>query len=104
MNRVFIAPTVSAVAASADTEFTVQEGASCSFSLDAGIGVEEVEIKQRVGATYTSITDPSDPVDTTKKVLSSAFNVRQVYGPIIVAVDKPATASATGVYINIRMV
>jgi len=100
MDTTLITPTTSAVAASAATELTVAEGKVVNVCVDAGIGSEVIEIKQKIGGNYLSITDPEDATDTTKKVLSATNRTRHVYGPCVVAIDKPTTASATGVYCN----
>ena len=97
----FIAAQTAAVAASGATKFHVKSGELARISVDAGIGPgEEVEILEDIAGTYVSITDASDPVDTTKKLLTSAMNNRTVTGPFFGAISKGVTVSNTAVYIH----
>lgn len=98
MGRWLIEPTTAAVAAGVTNEAHAKAGQRITIALSGTVGVGEViEIKAKVGDTYRSEPDSTDPIDVTKKVLNAANMTRPVHGPFIVAIDKPATASAVGV-------
>ena len=102
INSIIIAATTAAVAADLATEINANKGELVTVALNGDIGAELIEIKKVVELngvrSYVSMADPTDPIDTTRKVLSSAFTERRLEGPIVIAIDKPATAGAVGVH------
>lgn len=96
-----VAAGTAAVAPSATTEFEVAQGQTLRLSVSGTIaGAEEFEILENQGGVYVSVTDPSDPIDQTKKILTVALNNRVVTGKFSGAIRKSATAASAGIRVD----
>ena len=69
-----------ASAATPASELTRVEGGKngAIISVDSTIGAETVEIKELRGTSYESVTDPTDFVSTTSKLLNSSLSSRTI--------------------------
>ena len=100
MSKIISAQT-SAVAASKETEFEVKQGQIFTVYADENLAAgEEIEIMKAVDGNYRSVADAEDPINTTKKIITTAKTDRQVRGPFKGALRKGDTTQPVAVYID----
>lgn len=85
-------------------QLEVPNGLYFTVSAD-GLASDSIEIRADAGLATTpfNIADSTDPIDTSKKVVNAANNIRSIRGPLTVSLHRIGTADSNlKVYVSIQ--